>query len=219
VPSHAPPLADGETLGGPDATTILSAVKVTGKTKGGLSIGAIFGDCTRKPGRGWKRLRPSRTGGVATPAYRSIRTWDTRRLRGGPALRMHDYYTASGGMHSDGGRRAYVSIGGQRSYRRFDLYGPDEIAPTPDGRAYDVTERQGAAFSFANPDFSLRQFRSNLVLRWEYTPGSSLYLVWSQRRTGADLNWVGRFGNNWSELWRTRPDNAVPAKVSYWVSP
>lgn len=35
-------------------------------------------------------------------------------------------------------------------------------------------------FSFDNPDFSFVQFRSNLVVRWEYTPGSEIYLVWSQ---------------------------------------
>ena len=32
----------------------------------------------------------------------------------------------------------------------------------------------------ANPDFSFAQFRSNLVYRWEYRPGSELFLVWSQ---------------------------------------
>ena len=36
----------------------------------------------------------------------------------------------------------------------------------------------------ANPDFNFRQFRSNLVLRWEYVPGSALFVVWSQGRTG-----------------------------------
>jgi hypothetical protein len=35
-------------------------------------------------------------------------------------------------------------------------------------------------FDFENPDFSVVQFRSNLVLRWEYTPGSEIFLVWSQ---------------------------------------
>jgi hypothetical protein len=35
-------------------------------------------------------------------------------------------------------------------------------------------------FSFGDPDFSVVQFRSNLVLRWEYIPGSEIFLVWSQ---------------------------------------
>jgi hypothetical protein len=41
----------------------------------------------------------------------------------------------------------------------------------------------GARYSFANPDFSFRQFRSNLVARWDFKPGSSVYVVWSQGRT------------------------------------
>ncbi|WP_350293545.1 DUF5916 domain-containing protein [uncultured Croceitalea sp.] len=35
-------------------------------------------------------------------------------------------------------------------------------------------------YSFGQPDFAFVQWRSNMVLRWEYTPGSELYLVWSQ---------------------------------------
>ena len=35
-------------------------------------------------------------------------------------------------------------------------------------------------YNISNPDFSFAQFNSNLVLRWEYIPGSELFLVWSQ---------------------------------------
>ena len=35
-------------------------------------------------------------------------------------------------------------------------------------------------FTFGDPDFSFVQFRSNLVMRWEYIPGSEIFLVWSQ---------------------------------------
>ncbi|MBT8185941.1 MAG: hydrolase, partial [Eudoraea sp.] len=35
-------------------------------------------------------------------------------------------------------------------------------------------------FSFEDPDFSFIQFRSNLVIRWEFIPGSEIFLVWSQ---------------------------------------
>jgi hypothetical protein len=38
-----------------------------------------------------------------------------------------------------------------------------------------------------NPDFSRRSLRGNMVLRWEYRPGSALFLVWSQSRS-ADLD-------------------------------
>jgi hypothetical protein len=47
---------------------------------------------------------------------------------------------------------------------------------------YYVDEDQNGEpeFDFENPDFSFMQFRSNLVLRWEYVPGSEVFLVWSQ---------------------------------------
>jgi len=40
-------------------------------------------------------------------------------------------------------------------------------------------------YSFGNPDFSFIQFQSNLVARWEYIPGSEIFLVWSQGLTGS----------------------------------
>lgn len=40
-------------------------------------------------------------------------------------------------------------------------------------------------YGFSNPDFNFGQFRSNLVIRWEYIPGSTLFLVWTQERNSA----------------------------------
>jgi len=40
-------------------------------------------------------------------------------------------------------------------------------------------------YSFRNPDFSFVQFRSNLVVRWEYIPGSEVFLVWSRGVSGS----------------------------------
>ena len=40
-------------------------------------------------------------------------------------------------------------------------------------------------YSFNKPDFSFIQFRSNLVARWEYVPGSELFLVWNQGTTSS----------------------------------
>ena len=106
-----------------------------------------------------------------------------------------------------------------KSYqRRFHGYGADEISFAPDRQSYDVEERDGTRFSFANPDFSFRQFRSNAVLRWEYRPGSSLYVVWSQGRTAEEPRWESAFRNNWSDLWRAPADDVVLVKLSYWFS-
>jgi hypothetical protein len=103
---------------------------------------------------------------------------------------------------------------------RFHLYSPDEIAYRADTNAYQVTEAAGGpSYSFANPDFSFRQFRSNLVARWEYKPGSSLYVVWSQGRTDQVPSWQGSFSGNWNALWGARADNVFLVKLSYWFSP
>src|SRR4029453_19198182 len=51
--------------------------------------------------------------------------------------------------------------------QRFHRYGAEEIPFRPAGEPYQVTEAgSGTSYSFANPDFSFRQFRSNLVARW-----------------------------------------------------
>jgi hypothetical protein len=103
---------------------------------------------------------------------------------------------------------------------RARVYGPDEIAYRPEANRYDVTEAGGGpSYSFGNPDFSFRQFRSNLVARWEWKPGSSLYVVWSQGRTSAVPEWNASVSDNWNDLWRTQPDNVFLVKLSYWFSP
>jgi hypothetical protein len=58
---------------------------------------------------------------------------------------------------------------------------------TFNGSGYTVDEGNNgnAAFSFRNPDFNIGQFRSNTVVRWEYIPGSTLFLVWTQEMNGA----------------------------------
>ncbi len=101
---------------------------------------------------------------------------------------------------------------------RFHAYAPGEISQGQDG-SYAVNEAGGGSYSFTNPDFSFRQFRSNLVARWEYKPGSSLYVVWSQGRTGSVPYWEDAFQSNWRSLWSTRPDNVFLVKISYWFSP
>lgn len=104
---------------------------------------------------------------------------------------------------------------------RFHRYGDSEITFRPDDNRYQVAEVSGgpgAADSFANPDFSFRQFRSNLVGWWEYKPGSSLYVIWSQGRPGYVPAWDESFQGNWKELWRTHPDNVFLVKISYWFS-
>lgn len=63
---------------------------------------------------------------------------------------------------------------------RISNFMDNQVSITNDVYAVDDDLDGATDFSFDNPDFSFVQFRSNLVVRWEYTPGSEIYLVWSQ---------------------------------------
>jgi len=103
--------------------------------------------------------------------------------------------------------------------RRFHRFGGDEIRYGTETGRYEVTEADtGAGYAFRNPDFSFQEFRSNLVARWEYRPGSVLYVVWSQGRSGDGAPWDDSVRGNWNDLWRSRPDNVLLVKMSYWFS-
>jgi hypothetical protein len=107
-----------------------------------------------------------------------------------------------------------------RTYE-FVRYGQDAgtIAYNAEAGAYLVQPGgDGAAFAIPNPDFNFKSLRVNAVYRWEFKPGSTLYLVWTQQRE--DYATQGRFGFNRdvSDLMRAPSNNVVMAKVSYWFS-
>ena len=67
--------------------------------------------------------------------------------------------------------------------------------------------------------FNFKQFRSNTVLRWEYRPGSTLFLVWAQGRTQDGID-QGTFNvrRDVNNLFGARPDNTFLIKSSYWFN-
>ncbi|POY38357.1 hydrolase [Solitalea longa] len=81
---------------------------------------------------------------------------------------------------------AYVSDPLAKHYNdRFTPYTSSQISES-DGRYYIDEKGDGTVkYDFAKPDFNFVQFRSNLIARWEYRPGSELYLVWSQGSTSS----------------------------------
>ncbi len=64
-------------------------------------------------------------------------------------------------------------------------------------------------------DFNFQEFQSNLLLRWEYKPGSLLYLVWTQSRNGSDPTGEYNFGKDFSSLFSKSPQNTFLLKLSY----
>jgi hypothetical protein len=66
-------------------------------------------------------------------------------------------------------------------------------------------------------DFNFRSLRGNAVLRWEYRPGSTLFLVWQQFRSGTEPFGEFRFGRDVRGVFESRPENVVAVKATYWL--
>jgi hypothetical protein len=91
----------------------------------------------------------------------------------------------------------------------------------PRAREYDQRFRPyGDTAVTSHPGgIDFKQFRTNAVLRWEYRPGATLFVVWSQRRD-RDESTPGalRLGPELRDIFSIRPTNMVAVKASYWIS-
>ena len=75
----------------------------------------------------------------------------------------------------------------------FVSAGDSEFKQLADGRARDYERRYAAIDYLGNPDFNYRSFRTTNVVRWEYRPGSTLFVVWQQGLRGPDRSRHVRF--------------------------
>jgi len=74
------------------------------------------------------------------------------------------------------------------------------------------------SYTFPDPTFTLRSLRGNAVLRWEYRPGSTLYLVWTHTSQVPDLARGSiDFNEDASALFHGPSENIFLVKVSYWI--
>jgi hypothetical protein len=80
----------------------------------------------------------------------------------------------------------YVADADAEDYeQRFKHYTSSQLTHS-DGQYFADHNSDGTPeYNFSKPDFNFGQFRSNMVLRWEYIPGSTFFLVWTQERNGA----------------------------------
>ena len=103
----------------------------------------------------------------------------------------------------------------ERLSDRFRLYDSNQINLS--GNDFQVDENRDGVmdYSFSNPDFSFVQFNSNLVLRWEYIPGSELFLVWSQGITSSVASSNGLFEGIETGILEERPQNIFLIKATY----
>jgi len=100
---------------------------------------------------------------------------------------------------------------------RYMVYSSDQIHYNNAGEYYSIDEDMDGQedYSFDTPDFNMREFLSNLVFRWEYRPGSTLFLVWSQSRDCYDTYGELAINDDIPVLMEEKPYNVFLIKLSY----
>jgi hypothetical protein len=106
---------------------------------------------------------------------------------------------------------------GRTMAERFHVFTPEEIVITGNEAQVDLDQDGNTEYSFFTPDFNFIQFRSNLVLRWEYVAGSELFFVWSQ---GVVPNAFGDLqspltSSLFENVFDEQPHNIFLVKLSY----
>ncbi len=101
---------------------------------------------------------------------------------------------------------------------RISVFSPTQIEYSAGYNEYSIDENEDLwiDYSFGNPDFTVSEFLHNLVVRWEFLPGSTAYLVWSQTRDYSTDDGIFDFSTQADALFgHTRPHNVFLVKFSY----
>jgi hypothetical protein len=100
----------------------------------------------------------------------------------------------------------------------FLTYGKD-VGEIAGGRIYPNGQQSAISFAVPRPDFNIGSLRGNAVMKWDWRPGSTMYLAWQQTRNS--FRPIGEFalGHDLDTLFNARPDNIFLIKVSYWLNP
>lgn len=122
----------------------------------------------------------------------------------------------------------FLSVGQYSEFKEFKrpesydflVYGEEGSTITLNDGEYVIDPTGGDdsdAFAVGNPDFNYKALVGTAVLRWEFSPGSTLYLVWT--RNGSDDRYPGDFQlrRDLSDLFRAPADNVFAVKAVYWL--
>ena len=130
------------------------------------------------------------------------------------SLQMYVQPLISAGAYS-----AFKALARPRTYS-FDTYSDaDSTFDSNTFTAYPLGRNGGDTIPVGNPNFNFKSLRGNAVLRWEYMPGSTLYLVWTQTRSDFENQGDFNFGNSVHRLAQAKPDNIFLVKFTYWWNP
>ncbi|MFQ6045758.1 MAG: DUF5916 domain-containing protein [Gemmatimonadales bacterium] len=102
---------------------------------------------------------------------------------------------------------------------RLDPLESDRMSRPGGGAGVDIDiDRDGTVdFSMSDPDFRIVSLRSNAVLRWEFRPGSTLYLVWQQDRRDRFDDPAFDVQSSAGDLLRATGTHVFAAKIAWWI--
>jgi len=105
----------------------------------------------------------------------------------------------------------FVSTGAYSDFR--------ELSATPGAAAFADRFVPITPSEDADRELRVRQLRTNTVMRWEFRPGSTLFLVWAHGREASDPDGINRsWGDEYRDLLDVRPEHTFLVKVAYWFS-
>ena len=102
----------------------------------------------------------------------------------------------------------FVSAGGYSNFKEL-----------VDGRSKSYEGRYKPTVYAGNPDFNYRSFRTTNVLRWEYKPGSTLFVVWQQGREATAPYGDYSFSRDFGAVFDAPAKNVFLVKFAYWFNP
>lgn len=100
-------------------------------------------------------------------------------------------------------------------HQRFLPFPATSLIPNENEILIDENHDGAADLSFGRPDFNFGEFRSNMVLRWEYIPGSTVFLVWTQQVTGNFSDEAGAVIRKYRFDFDNTPHNIFLLKYTY----
>jgi len=100
----------------------------------------------------------------------------------------------------------YISTGEYDTYRKLTT--PNEL---------DDIDYENYYIDYSRGDFNYKALNLNLVFRWEYLPGSTLYLVWTQGRDSYDTGYGDfDFSRDFDDIFSLPQTNTFLVKANYW---
>lgn len=98
------------------------------------------------------------------------------------------------------------------------IYGTDGTTITRQADGSNRVTDGAASFTIPNKDFRTLSYRSNVVLKWEWRPGSTLYAVWQQNRASATTDGTPIGSGDLFDSWSAPGDNIFLVKTTFWLS-